>query len=392
MNLIERILHADEIVEEKKKSLIQYYKEEYGRKFESIIRFRMNNMLYFFESPPLETYAFLKNNPTEYNNTDEFYYLKRLARDYKNITRKLTAETNYNIFLLYCRFFRIKVHEYNRRQEEILSLPIGAYCTKTLYYLNHPNTPKKVKKEIGNTQKEYLTQCSNLNIKPIDNPSQIDTLLLESEKLEESLRTKIFYQSIWGKQLLEKYNYSCIDSIINLEDSGECTNISRTKDQAFIYIPLIRCLLDDNDNLDRLFFHEFRHGIETGINGIGISLNSKNEFDFLNEIRTEKHALNDIDNQEEIFNKGINETVSIYEPFFSVTGTLFEKYRSTFDTAAIINNENILYKTFSTSGLKEYSMYLNEDFFKYLNQVEGIPFTLNRKMYRKKLEKVIKKR
>lgn len=79
----------------------------------------------------------------------------------------------------------------------------------------------------------------------------------------------------------------------------------------------------------------------------------------INEIRTEKHAIEDNQNFPTIFSKEItNPCIVEYEILFKLCKDLFEEYRHLFDQCALKNDIQKLDKAFDIEKLTEYDKML----------------------------------
>ena len=91
----ESILNPSESFNEFKKYLIELYLEDYGEEYQGIIEKRINDTYYLFDSNPVDTYNFYKNNKLFCG----FRRMGRIEREYVNykavkdkIDKRLTAK------------------------------------------------------------------------------------------------------------------------------------------------------------------------------------------------------------------------------------------------------------------------------------------------------------
>ena len=117
-------------------------------------------------------------------------------------------------------------------------------------------------------------------------------------------------------------------------------------------------------SLDRMFLHENRHIIEAGIDHVGINTHLGNKYQMLNEIRTEKHAIED---SEYFKNKVLwsNEEMpehsyNGYEELFPYTHNFYEDNKDILDDIAINGKIDELEELYGEDSLNRYDYFLKD--------------------------------
>lgn len=372
MDDVERILHAKEILEEQKEKLIKYYTEVYGKKYQSLIEERLNKTLYFFDSPPDITFDFFSEHQSAFNNTKEFDRLAKSAKQYKKLSKALIRLKSSEMFEVFCAEYNISPKQYRLKKYELLNLPLESFSTQNQAFLQNENISPTFKLEIIKAQEEYLTGCDNLGVAPLTNPGRIDLLLryqaLNNLVIQQALLIRSAWSKNFQKELLritkspimydQLYALICDNGMTGkffqyrYSDNREAIPI--------VAIPLIE--MSEERNLDRIFLHENRHAVEAGPNSAGIYNALEKRYQLLNEIRTEKGAIEDCAATDVIFSRsGCSKTE--YEILFPLCGTLLEDYRNEFNECAITNDSKKLESIFGTEELQVYGRSL-EDVYK----------------------------
>ena len=84
----DNILNPKEAWEEFKKYLIELYYEDYGEEFKDLITKRIDGTYYLFDSNPIDTYNFYKNNKISFKD-----WLKKASQDeLKEVYEKLRLD------------------------------------------------------------------------------------------------------------------------------------------------------------------------------------------------------------------------------------------------------------------------------------------------------------
>lgn len=342
MNEFERILNPVQALEEKREQLLNYYILQYGEENGSLIRERGNKIIYIFESTPDFNFQFLCDNQDKVTNWEEFDEVEEEAIDYCKKRKILESKEQHDIYTLFCNYHNISYQQNLSKIESILSL------------IDNIDLPK------------YEIECSSLGIRPLEDKEIIAKLIKKKQKITQMKQLKLMERSLWGKNLKDAFLKSGLEidsdeltkllaKLLGREHTGRCYTISEC---TFVYIPIIE-RYQQFGSIDRIFLHENRHAIESGQNCmIGITDKQKRLM-MINEIRTEKHAIEDDQNFPTIFSKKVtNPNVVDYEFLFNFCKDLFEEYQYLFDQCALENNINNLDKAFSIDELTKYDRML----------------------------------
>lgn len=373
MSDIDRILHAEEVLSDYKPLLLDYYVEEYGKKYRSLLEKRLDSVIYLFDSPPDITYQFFLDHETEFNNTKEFLTLKYQAFEYTQVRKSWQQSINRVMQDLLQEQFGVSSREMKKIREEVLELNFACFRSQYQQMLVDESVEDSIKRGIKNQQEEYFRKCDELKISAITDSEVIDSILNKKEKMSLFMKRMIFLSTSWGKSIQEKIGitskssrvlYQCIAStLIDNPDMGgkflKC--LYNSSYSPIILLPLITHFT--NCSIDDIFFHETRHLMETNEVGTGIYRYKNYRFyKFLNEIRTEKHAMQDDEHLRTIFSKIPEEEYrrSYYCSFFPITFDLFEKYGYLFDEWAVCNNIEEMEQVLGKTEILEYAQMLND--------------------------------
>lgn len=338
MDEFERILNPAQALEDKREQLLDYYASQYGEENRSLIRKRNDKIIYIFESTPDINYEFLCDNQDKITNWEEFEEVEEEAIDYCKKRKILESKEQHDIYTLFCNYHNISYQQNMSKIEPILSL------------IDNIDLPK------------YEIECSSLGIRPLKNKEIINELIKKKQKIIQMKKMKLIEKSLWGRHLQQTFleNGLNIDSkllakIINSELTGICYTISSF---TFVCIPIIE-RYQQFGSIDRIFLHENRHAIESGQDYMIGLTDKEKRLMMINEIRTEKHAIEDNQNLPTIFSKKVtNPNVVDYELLFKLCKDLFEEYKYLFDQCAFENNINNLDKAFNIEELTKYDKML----------------------------------
>lgn len=338
MDDFERIINPVQALEEKREQLRNYYTRQYGKKYNSLIKERENKIIYIFESTPDITFSFLCDHQDKIINWEEFDEEEQEAIDYCEKRKLLESEEQKEMYTLFCNEHHISCQQNFSKIDFILKL------------IDNIDMP------------QYITECSILGIKPIDDEEKINSLIRKKREIVQINQMKLIKESLWGQNLNKAFleNGLQIDNrllakLLNINSTGLCYTISN---YTFVCIPLME-RYQQFGSLDRIFLHENRHAIESGQNCMIGLTDKKKRLMTINEIRTEKHAIEDNHNFPIIFSKEItNPCIVDYEILFKLCKDLFEEYRHLFDQCALKNDIQKLDKAFDIEKLTEYDKML----------------------------------
>ena len=342
-----RVLFPMEVLQEKTELLYKYYKEQYKNKFSSLIKDRMNNIVYLFDSSPVVTYNFLLSNTNIAVNEEYLSLLKEENDDYKSLNQKLSKQIIDSTILLFCIYHNISsIKGYD--VEEILNL-IVLMC---------------------NDRKSYIERASDLGIRPIEDEKKREQFLTLNKQLLCSKDAKLVIESKWGQNIRKRlsneglfFDDVTFASLLSYTENGFCRAFEvkngKINPQVIITIPILKRYCEGM-NVDLIFLHEFRHAIEiSGVDRIGL-YDKSGIFNCFNEVRTEGCAINDDKNIDAIFSK---RTLKIWRDFHGMlyyhNSAFFNKYNDILNDLAIENDIENMYKIFGKKDILEYDNILN---------------------------------
>jgi len=315
-------------------SLDDYYISMYGKKYQDLIKERINKTLYIFESNPIETYSFFKENEDNIFDWEQFEMIETFYKDFIALKEKYEQETEEKIYQQFCHCNNLNPSIYKNKKEEIIH-NISTYTS-------------------------YQELCDSISIAPL-NCQDYAKFLKQREKLKDEESNNIIKRSLWAKDIIA----TAENCNILITEESLCSMLSlnsNTTASCYNYesLTIVRCPLIEiyrkGFNLDVIFLHENRHAIEAGMhrNVIGINNQIVNLY-LLNEVRTERHAQEDDKVIPTIFSKRkTNDLATLYDNFIPVTNILFTAYEHLFDTCAIENNIAPLFQAFNRDNLIDF--------------------------------------
>lgn len=296
---VECFLYPDEVLKEKKELLIERYLEDYGEEYQSMIENRMNHTLYLFDSNPIITMNMMRDFEGEIDSKEfNRIYLEYL--DYKKIFDHIHKRINKKYSRMLSSYFSVSSFF---TREDLLSLDIESYSLKILSFIRKSEEGSRKRDELIHRQEEYLKKCKEIGVTPLTNPISIQFLLDEKKRLEEYEYIFILKNTKWGKRIVRKiksyYPKIRISEIVKImrDDAVALTSyLLDTNGSAkarVLYYPLLQDF--SIQSLDRIFYHENRHVIESNRVSSGLHLHVGDTYQYLNEVRTEENALLDLD-------------------------------------------------------------------------------------------------
>lgn len=339
MEEFERILNPSFALEDNEKMLIDYYASIYGSKYKNLIKDRTDSTIYIFESKPEYTFKFLLENQDKISDFSQLEYVEKQAKDYSKLELDLNTKLQLDVYFMFCDYHNIDAKKNSNNFDIIL----------------------QIADEMTTNYEKYCLECNCLGIKPINDSKIISDFLQKKRKKIQLKDKELFFQSIWGKRIKQSFlemGLSIDDNILyHIFDiggaDGRCLN--HPCGLKFVYVPTIQ-LYCQGYNVDSAFLHENRHVVEAGEDGkcIGISP-SYDKFTLLNEIRTEKNAIEDFENLPTLFSrKSSNDDNVTYRFLFPFCADFFEEYQFLLDMCAIENNISLLESIFGREALSDY--------------------------------------
>lgn len=389
---IEQIIYAKDLMEDMKKILIPYYISEYGKKYQELIKRRLENTYFLLTSPPDLTYNKLKDRSSYFFNKSDYDNMILEYLDYEKINGKLKKIKQMQVRELLCQEYGIDADMVRKKDLAIENLAISSYSTNIISLLNCPIVMKPTKNEIFDFQEKYLIQCESLKCKQITDNNVIDSILNKIDTINNDYQISLLKNTLWGKRL---YQYFVENNELFFNDKNsfyqQDSLYKMLSEDVFLPKGTMKCanffyncgnkqvtnnwicfsMLENVDfDLNHIFFHEMRHAVENG----GINLGGH---DSINEIRTDVHAKNDVLNLPKLFENS-GECKSLYLKLLPLTGDLFFDNQKFFDKIAIANNIELLEKNIDIKLLEMFNYMLNDIIEITLNLFnENIPIYLN---------------
>lgn len=403
---IEQFIYAKEIMEDIKKTLIPYYISQYGTKNKDLIEQRMRHTFYLISSTPDLIYNELKDSSSYFKSQSDYDNMITEYLDYIEVNRELEKEKITKLRSLLCKEYGVLESTINKKDIPIEKLFLNSFSSSMIALLKSPYTGFDTKDEIHKLQLRYFKQCNNLGCEPIIETNIIDSILNKIKTLDVDYQVILLKRTLWGQRLYKYFieNNGFTEGYIkstNQEDlfyrmlqqdvflpSGQMQCVYFTskinneieKVTNWICFPMLENM---NFDLNHNFYHEMRHAVENG--GIGFK-----KYNFINELRTDKHALDDNTALPKIFNTD-GKCKSIYVPLLPLTDGLFDNFEGFFDDIAISNNVNKLEMAVNKDILIEYENMLNNIISLMINQgVNNISLNINSQKYVEKSDEIAK--
>ena len=324
-----------------KNLLFPLYVRDYGRDNSYEIRRRLDDIIFIFDSNPMVTEAFIANN---IENLDAYYIKSKNTeyKDYCSVDSRITKKIN-NMLESY--IFNHFDRDVLSNSVRVIDIDFDSYSSKNITKLNEGSSDDR--RRILERQRKYKLDCMNIGIEPITNSSQVDELLSYKKALIRYKNDELVQNTKWGKRIKKeirsRYNFNPNNgdlSEILFDNLAATTAILKDgiDKRTIVYIPLIQNI--QFGNLDRMFYHEVRHAVECSDHHSGIYDFELKKYNFLNELRVEKHALED-----EItlggfvfFGKSYSGKMSAYEPLIPKYEDVIDLNSDLFDEAAFTGN------------------------------------------------------
>lgn len=365
---VESFLCPKEVLDENQNLLIDRYVEDYGNEYRDLIRKRMDNTLYLFDSNPIVTMKFIQQFGGNISSSQMKLFEKEY-RNYKKVFSVIHERIKKQYYQKLASYFSISSHPI---KEEILSLDIESFSLENQFLLKRSDVCTSEKEKIIKRQEKYLEECEMIGVEPLTNSVYIQFLLDEKRRLEEYEDLSLLKNTKWGRRIVKtirsyypKIRLSEIQKIMR-DDAVAVTSYlldSRGCARArILYFPLLEHY--SVMSLDRIFYHENRHVVESNPYSSGLHSHVGSSYQLLNEIRTEKNALDDLDYfphdllwSSDSMVEGYHNT---YEELYSYISSFLEEHREVLNDCAIRGDLLDLEEKFGKKNLKELEMFLDE--------------------------------
>ena len=393
---IERLINTKETLQEKRKELLNIYTESYGKRNKRKIERKMDEAIYIFDSKPTESEFFLDKNKTSFNETIKYSQIKEEAEDYKLLKRALLNECKDDVLTLLKKYFPVP----EEKEEKLLNLNFQSYSSETYRILLNPNVEEETKKLIRKQREKYQESCHELGVYPVTDYPVIDNIISKIKDYKEDMIFELVSKSkfIQRKQQ-EIYDEKGIiipaEKFAKIFEDEEAVAAQTSfydrktrRLQQIVYFPILAIANYEKDSLDRVFLHENRHLLESG-NNIFDYYNSR-MYNGLTEIRTEKNAIQDLNDITPIFTETKKETKSLYDELFPLCGDLFEIYRNDFNKY-FFNHKILQMERRAGSGIQELAQMIDEALNTIIEcdtQGNNSEIVINNAQYLEKVEKI----
>jgi len=366
---VDAIMHPHDAFLGYKKYLLWQYAEDYGEDKYHLVRERMNQTIYLFESPPSDKMQFINDHFNEITDYKAMLRIETEFQDYIKVKKKIDAQLRKKFYDRVAYHFHIGSDRI--RYEELVDLDFDAFSLESLKLLNSETTDEKVKTQILQRQERYCEICRLYGLKPITDWRVISFLKRYENQLNSIEKKALIKHSKWGKRIQKEVNSQSkikitpdvLAEIVFGKKTASTNTIIQGKEMTRLcYFPVMK--VSGIGELDRLFFHENRHVVETDRNCSGIDNYQHSKYTLLNEIRTEKNAGVDslaftaipLFSNAPMSAKHFN----CYRAVFPYTEGFFEQYREELNDIAIENDIMKLEQLYGEDNLVAFNHYLSD--------------------------------
>ena len=380
--------------------------EEYGYRYEELIRNRLSKTNYIFKSLPDITYYSLKElgyDPKKYKSLEKYYqdYI-----NYRQVEDYLDKKIKKKIYNYLKEKLSLSDDYLSKHLNEILSLNYQVFSENSMNILRY-SLNESLKSLIIEKQSDFIRRCmeEDLPLAVIDISKELDayTSLLERSKQIQLLKLTNFGKEMTNhisnildtNYYYESLNYS---RKILFDDNNVATTWSierNKKSYIIVYLPILK--IKDDISIDHVLVHESIHAIESkkGNSGIG---SYKRDNNVINELKTEsktmrlhnkmkKDGISIFDTEE-----NSNKTECLYTHFVSLVEPLLQDYEDLFNYCSLYNRVSPLYKVFGKDNFVNFSkdvsdLYYTADLINKLVE-KGTTVSINITPYKKQIDKM----
>lgn len=380
--------------------------EEYGYRYEELIRNRLSKTNYIFKSTPDITYQSLKElgyDPKKYKSLEKYYqdYI-----NYRQVEDYLDKKIKKKIYNYLKEKLSLSDDYLSKHLNEILSLNYQVFSENSMNILRY-SLNESLKSLIIEKQSDFIRRCmeEDLPLAFIDISKELDayTSLLERSKQIQLLKLTNFGKEMTNhisnildtNYYYESLNYS---RKILFDDNNAATTWSierNKKSYIIVYLPILK--IKDDISIDHVLVHESIHAIESkkGNSGIG---SYKRDNNVINELKTEsktmrlhnkmkKNGISIFDTEE-----NSNKTECLYTHFVPLIDYLLQDYEDLFNYCSLYNKVSPLYKVFGKDNFVNFSkdvsdLYYTADLINKLVE-KGTTVSINITPYKKQIDKM----
>lgn len=380
--------------------------EEYGYRYEELIRNRLSKTNYIFKSTPDITYYSLKElgyDPKKYKSLEKYYqdYI-----NYRQVEDYLDKKIKKKIYNYLKEKLSLSDDYLSKHLNEILSLNYQVFSENSMNILRY-SLNESLKSLIIEKQSDFIRRCmeEDLPLAVIDISKELDayTSLLERSKQIQLLKLTNFGKEMTNhisnildtNYYYESLNYS--RKILFDDNNAAATwSIERNKKSyTIVYLPILK--IKDDISIDHVLVHESIHAIESkkGNSGIG---SYKRDNNVINELKTEsktmrlhnkmkKNGISIFDTEE-----NSNKTECLYTHFVPLIDYLLQDYEDLFNYCSLYNKVSPLYKVFGKDNFVNFSkdvsdLYYTADLINKLVE-KGTTVSINITPYKKQIDKM----
>jgi len=328
--------------------LIPIYVNDYGEANRKMIADRLNNMVFIPDSNPIDTADFIANNT---NNISNIRYMKRGVSEYKDycrVSNKYDKKISHMLeSFVYNHFDREVI---SNDDISIMDLDFDAYSFATVRKMNECDLATR--REIIARQHKYKADCYILGIDPITNIYHIEDILRYKKDLLKYKNEQLVKETKWGKRIKKElksiYHFTPNDidlaDVLFDEGTAATTAVIKNSDgdsRCVVHVPMAA---HAEYGIDRILLHELRHAVESGETHTGIYDFNKKKYDYINEVRTEANALEDINKlgHDTVFFSKNSKKKSLYEMLLIECEGLVCLCKETFDQMSFLGEVEIL--------------------------------------------------
>lgn len=380
--------------------------EEYGYRYEKLIRNRLSKTNYIFKSPPDITYYSLKElgyDPKTYKSLEKYYqdYI-----NYRQVEDYLDKKIKKKIYNYLKEKLQLPDDYLSKHLEEILNLDYKVFSEDSMNILRY-SLNESLKSLITDKQSDFIRRCmeEDLPLTIIDISKELDAYI---SLLERSKQIQLLKLTNFGKEMTNhisnildtNYYYDALNysrKILFDDNNAAATwSIERNKKSyTIVYLPILK--IKDDLSIDHVLVHESIHAIESrkGNSGIG---SYKRENNVINELKTESKTIR-------LHNKLKKDGISIFDTKENsdkteVTYTLFvplmdyllQDYEDLFNYCSLYNKVSPLYKVFGKDNFVNFSkdvsdLYYTADLINKLVE-KGTTVSINITPYKKQIDKM----
>lgn len=380
--------------------------EEYGYRYEELIRNRLSKTNYIFKSTPDITYYSLKElgyDPKKYKSLEKYYqdYI-----NYRQVEDYLDKKIKKKIYNYLKEKLSLSDDYLSKHLNEILSLNYQVFSENSMNILRY-SLNESLKSLIIEKQSDFIRRCmeEDLPLAVIDISKELDayTSLLERSKQIQLLKLTNFGKEMTNhisnildtNYYYESLNYS---RKILFDDNNAATTWSierNKKSYIIVYLPILK--IKDDISIDHVLVHESIHAIESkkGNSGIG---SYKRDNNVINELKTESKTMRLHNKMKKngiyIFDteENSNKTECLYTHFVPLIDYLLQDYEDLFNYCSLYNKVSPLYKVFGKDNFVNFSkdvsdLYYTADLINKLVE-KGTTVSINITPYKKQIDKM----